>query len=31
MLGQPVTWAAPHIKGDGRRTWADVATEEMEK
>lgn len=31
MLGKPVSWAAPHIKGEGRKTWADVATEEMEK
>jgi len=27
MLKQPITWAAPHIKADGRKTWADVATE----
>lgn len=31
LLGQPVSWAAPHIKGDGRKTWADVATEEQSK
>jgi nitrate reductase gamma subunit len=31
VLGYPVTWAAPHIKGDGRKTWADVATEEQKK
>ena len=30
LLSQPVTWAAPHIAGDGKRTWVDVATEEME-
>jgi nitrate reductase gamma subunit len=29
-LGYPVSWAAPHIKGDGKKTWADVATEEVE-
>ncbi len=22
----PVSWAAPHIAGDGKKTWADVAT-----
>jgi nitrate reductase gamma subunit len=30
LLSRPVTWAAPHIKGDGKKTWADVATEEVE-
>jgi nitrate reductase gamma subunit len=30
-LGYPVSWAAPHIKGDGKKTWADVATEEVGK
>jgi nitrate reductase gamma subunit len=30
LLQRPVTWSAPHIKGDGKKTWADVATEEME-
>jgi nitrate reductase gamma subunit len=29
-LSYPVSWAAPHIKGDGKKTWADVATEEVE-
>jgi nitrate reductase gamma subunit len=29
LLNQPVSWAAPHIKGDGKKTWVDVATEEM--
>jgi nitrate reductase gamma subunit len=28
-LGYPVTWSADHIRGDGKRTWADVATEEQ--
>ncbi len=28
MLGKPVTWAAPHIQGDGKTTWADVCTKE---
>ena len=31
ILQQPVTWAAPHIGADGRKSWADVATEEMKK
>ena len=30
VLNYPVSWAAPHIKGDGKKTWADVATEEVE-
>lgn len=30
-LNYPVSWSAPHIAGDGRKTWADVATEEVEK
>jgi nitrate reductase gamma subunit len=28
-LNFPVSWAAPHIKGDGKKTWADVVTEEV--
>ncbi len=31
VLGYPVTWAAEHIKGDGKKNWVDVATEKMEK
>jgi nitrate reductase gamma subunit len=31
MLQQPVTWAAPHIKGDGTKTWLDAATEDQSK
>jgi nitrate reductase gamma subunit len=31
ILQQPVTWAAPHIGADGRKSWADVATEETKK
>ena len=27
LLNQPVSWAAPHIKGEGKKTWLDVATE----
>lgn len=30
-LSYPVSWQAPHIGGDGKKTWADVATEEMNK
>lgn len=26
VLNYPVTWSAPHIRGDGKKTWADVAT-----
>jgi nitrate reductase gamma subunit len=25
-LNQPVSWAAPHIKGEGKKTWVDLAT-----
>jgi nitrate reductase gamma subunit len=24
-LQQPVSWSAPHIKGDGKKSWVDVA------
>ncbi len=27
MLQLPITWAAPHIKADGIKTWAEVATD----
>ena len=27
LLSQPVTWAAPHIGADGKKTWVDIATE----
>lgn len=30
-LQLPVSWAAPHIQGDGKKTWADVATEDQSK
>jgi len=30
QLQYPVTWSASHIKADGRKTWADIATEEIE-
>jgi nitrate reductase gamma subunit len=31
LLSQPVSWSAPHIQGDGKKTWGDVATKEMKK
>jgi nitrate reductase gamma subunit len=27
-LNQPVTWAAPHLKADGKKNWVDIVTEE---
>jgi nitrate reductase gamma subunit len=30
-LGYPVTWSAPHLKADGKKNWADIATEEVDK
>ncbi len=27
VLNYPVKWSAPHISGDGSRTWADIATQ----
>lgn len=27
LLGRPVSWSAEHIGADGKKTWADVATE----
>ena len=30
-LQRPVTWAADHIRADGKKTWADIAVEEIEK
>lgn len=27
-LTRPVSWSAPHIRADGKKTWADIATEE---
>lgn len=27
LLMLPVSWAAPHIRGDGKKTWVDVAQE----
>jgi nitrate reductase gamma subunit len=31
VLARKVTWAAPHIQGDGKKSWADVATEDQQK
>jgi len=28
LLKRPVSWGAPHIQGNGDRTWADLASEE---
>jgi nitrate reductase gamma subunit len=30
LLNRPISWAGPHIKGDGKKTWLDAATEEPE-
>ena len=27
LLKQPVSWAAPHINSDGKKSWAEVATQ----
>ncbi len=29
-LAYPVSWSAPHIRGDGKKNWVDVATSEVE-
>ncbi len=31
QLSYPVTWSAPHIHADGKKNWADIATEEVKK
>jgi nitrate reductase gamma subunit len=31
LLNQPISWSAPHIKADGKKTWLDVATEDQQK
>jgi nitrate reductase gamma subunit len=28
LLGQKVTWAAPHVKADGKKNWVDIVTTE---
>ena len=30
-LNFPVSWRAPHVQGDGKKTWAEVATSDPEK
>ncbi len=30
-LNRPVSWAASHIDGGGKKSWADVATEEVKR
>jgi len=30
-LQYPVSWSAPHIAGDGKKTWVDVATSDVEE
>jgi len=30
-LNYPVSWSADHIQGDGKKTWAETATERLEK
>jgi len=27
LLDQPVTWAAPHVRADGKKNWVDIATD----
>jgi nitrate reductase gamma subunit len=29
LLAQPVSWAGPHVRADGKKTWVDIATEEV--
>jgi nitrate reductase gamma subunit len=29
LLGQPVTWAAPHLGADGKKNWVDIATSDL--
>ncbi len=29
-LNLPVSWRAPHVQGDGKKTWAEVATSNPE-
>ena len=31
LLNRPVSWSAPHIGGDGKKSWLDVATEDPKK
>jgi nitrate reductase gamma subunit len=27
LLNQPVSWAGPHVRADGKKTWVDIATD----
>jgi nitrate reductase gamma subunit len=29
LLAQPVSWAGPHVRADGKKTWVDIVTEEV--
>lgn len=31
LLQQPVTWAGPHLRADGKRNWVDIATDTAKK
>jgi nitrate reductase gamma subunit len=31
LLNRPVSWSAPHIGGDGKKTWLEAATEDQKK
>jgi nitrate reductase gamma subunit len=31
LLNKKITWAAPHIQGEGKKSWADAASEDMTK
>ena len=31
VLAQKITWAAPHIQGNGEKSWVDAATEEVKQ
>ncbi len=31
VLQYPVSWSAPHIRGDGKKNWVDVATSPVEE
>jgi nitrate reductase gamma subunit len=31
LLNRPISWSASHIRGDGKKTWLEAATEEPEE
>ena len=31
LLTQPVSWAAPHVRADGKKNWVDIATDTGKK